>query len=87
MEFNPQRFLDNPGLEKEWFYMPFGGGPRNCLGMRFALLQSRLALTRILKEFKVNLGDGFVDDLQPVRLANTFLATSKKVMVKFTPVK
>lgn len=85
-EFSPKRFIDNPGLEKEWFYMPFGGGPRNCIGMRFALLQSRVALARLLQQFEISFPDGFVDDVKPVRLINTFLFPSKKVMVKFTKV-
>ena len=82
----PKRFIDNPELEKEWFYMPFGNGPRNCIGMRFALLQSRLGLTRILQQFKVNQATGFIDDVKPVRKINTFLVPSKKVMVEFTKV-
>ena len=85
-EFVPKRFVDNPSLEKEWFYMPFGGGPRNCIGMRFALLQARLALTRILQSFKVELPEGFVDDVECIRLNNTFNKASKKLDVKFTPV-
>ena len=40
-QFSPKRFIDNPSLTKEFFYMPFGAGPRNCIGMRFALLQQR----------------------------------------------
>ena len=84
-EFAPKRFVDNPELEKEWFYLPFGGGPRNCIGQRFALLQARLALTRILQSFKVELPEGFVDDVQCVRLNTTFVKSSKKLLVTFTP--
>ena len=31
-EFYPERFIESPDLIKSWFYMPFGAGPRNCIG-------------------------------------------------------
>ena len=34
-------------------FFPFGQGPRGCIGMRFALLETKLAVSNIVRKFNL----------------------------------
>jgi cytochrome P450 len=51
--FSPERFLpENRHKIVPYSYTPFGGGPRHCVGMRFALMEAKLGLAHIMKNYK-----------------------------------
>lgn len=51
--FDPERFNEENKQKRDSnAYLPFGNGPRNCLGMRFALLEIKLSLANILNKFR-----------------------------------
>uniref|UniRef100_A0A6M2DZN4 Putative cytochrome n=1 Tax=Xenopsylla cheopis TaxID=163159 RepID=A0A6M2DZN4_XENCH len=53
-KFDPSRFSEeNKQNIKPFTYMPFGVGPRNCIGSRFALMEMKAILFNIFKEFDI----------------------------------
>ncbi|NXS60242.1 CP3A9 protein, partial [Brachypteracias leptosomus] len=51
-EFRPERFSkENKESIDPYTYLPFGAGPRNCIGMRFALLTLKVAIAILLQNF------------------------------------
>lgn len=52
--FDPDRFSpQNMARLDRWQYLPFGGGPRSCIGDHFAMLEAVLALATFLRRFEI----------------------------------
>ncbi|XP_045519370.1 cytochrome P450 6k1-like isoform X2 [Pieris brassicae] len=53
LKYDPERFM--PGNEeniKPFTYLPFGEGPRICVGMRFGLMTVRHAISNLILKYK-----------------------------------
>ncbi|PYH46489.1 cytochrome P450 [Aspergillus saccharolyticus JOP 1030-1] len=52
-EFRPERWEDGT-LQRQlrWGYLPFNGGPRICIGQRYALTEASYVLVRMVQEFR-----------------------------------
>jgi cytochrome P450 len=58
-EFLPERWAGNAAQRLPRFaYFPFGGGPRICIGNRFAMMEAVLMLACIARRFRLVLDDG-----------------------------
>ncbi|KAL1399046.1 hypothetical protein pipiens_008518 [Culex pipiens pipiens] len=55
-EFDPERFHpDCGGYQRHPFgYLPFSGGARNCIGWQYAQSSMKIALIRLVREFKLS---------------------------------
>lgn len=53
-KFDPERFNDDNKHKIDPFvYVPFGLGPRKCIGNRFALMETKILIIRILQKFEI----------------------------------
>jgi unspecific monooxygenase len=55
--FNPSRFLGDAPSAHRFAYMPFGAGPRICIGAQLALTEACLVLAMMIQRFEVALAD------------------------------
>ncbi|CAG2120493.1 unnamed protein product, partial [Medioppia subpectinata] len=74
-QFKPERFLKP--THHPYAYLPFGGGPRLCVGMRFALNEMRMCIAKIVHKFEFTLAPGFEMDY----FTGSILLTPKQVLV------
>jgi cytochrome P450 len=63
LEFEPRRFLrttEHGRPRHTYQYMPFGGGPRSCVGSTFAMMEAKIIIIMLLQRFDVALTKGQV---------------------------
>ncbi len=53
-KFKPRRFMpEEKAKHSSYDWLPFGTGPRNCVAMRLAMLEVKLAVAYIVRKFKI----------------------------------
>jgi cytochrome P450 len=65
--FEPERFEPGQTSERPRFaYLPFGGGPRLCIGQQFALMEATLILAAVAQQIQLHLLPGYSVQMEPL---------------------
>ncbi|XP_047117123.1 probable cytochrome P450 6a14 [Schistocerca piceifrons] len=63
--FDPERFSEEQKNDRHDFvYLPFGDGPRVCIGMRFGLMQTKIGLASLLSRYNIETCSRTVKELK-----------------------
>ncbi|XP_049865292.1 cytochrome P450 6B5-like [Pectinophora gossypiella] len=84
-KFDPERFsAENSRDRHSCAYIPFGTGPRNCIGMRFAKVQSRMFIVKLLSQFRVEASENTPKNIKadPKRV---LLGPDQRIILKVIP--
>ncbi|XP_034950386.1 cytochrome P450 6B5-like, partial [Chelonus insularis] len=81
-EYDPSRFLDkNKKFKDSCTYLPFGAGPRKCIGMKFAYTQTKVGLIALLSDYEVILDSKMTKKLKYDPTAN-ILTNKQGILLK-----
>jgi cytochrome P450 len=64
--FDPERFAEDSPHEQRFSYIPFGGGPRLCIGDRLAMYEAVLILAMINQHYHLELAPGYPVEMVPL---------------------
>ena len=78
--FRPERFASNQP-PSDGTYMPFGLGPRICIGNHFAMMEAQLLLASLVQRYRLDL----VDDAPVAMTPLVTLHPARPVMARVTP--
>lgn len=66
-KFDPERF--RPGAEHDrpkFAYLPFGAGPRQCIGNMFAITEAMLVMVMVVQKYRLDLPAGHKVEMEPL---------------------
>lgn len=85
-KFDPERFDSEAKKNRDPMkWLAFGDGPRNCIGLRFGMMQARIGLVALIKNFEFLISP---ETIIPIGISKKMLLTTPDdVHLKVKPVK
>jgi cytochrome P450 len=82
LEFRPERWTSGSRAERpKHSFFPFGGGPHNCIGRMYAMMEMVLGIATIVRKYELD----SVPDMEPHPFPGYTIRPEPGVTVKLTP--
>lgn len=84
-EFIPERYLESQTAQTQnpYTYIPFSAGPRNCIGQKFAVLEIKSIVSKLLRHYTLKLAKD--SEKEPVLSAELILRPDSVINFNFIP--